>query len=89
MLTSKRSAGVALKVNDITVLCSALQVFRPRLVNDNFMKNLGTFLNHVKSIDSGSMQIQGATGRSKYRMLHIDQNTGSPGWIKVYSATNG
>ena len=39
------------------------QVFRPRMVNDMFMKNLGTFLNHVKSIDTGSMQIQGATGQ--------------------------
>ena len=76
-------------VNDITVICSVLQVFRPRLVNDNFMKNLGTFLNHVKSIDSGSMQIQGATGRSKYRLLHIDQNTVSSRWIKVYSVTSG
>lgn len=40
-----------------------LQIFRPKIVNESFLKNLSLFLNHVKSIDSGSMQIQSATGQ--------------------------
>ncbi len=48
---------------DTYTVCKQFQIFRPRLVNDKFLKNLGLLLNHLRAIDSGSMQIQGATGK--------------------------
>ncbi len=41
------------------------------------MKNLGTFLTHVKAIDSGSTHIQGATGQWEI-ITH---------WLRVHSYT--
>ena len=38
------------------------QVFRPRIVNDDCLVDIGRFVNHVKAIDSGTTQIQAATG---------------------------
>jgi serine/threonine-protein kinase ULK4 len=40
----------------------ASSVFRPRLVNEAFVQQLGVLMGHLKSIDAGAMQIQSATG---------------------------
>jgi len=39
-----------------------LKVLRPKLVDEKFMKNVGKFLSSVQLLDSGSTQIQSATG---------------------------
>uniref|UniRef100_A0A7N4Q0Z5 Unc-51 like kinase 4 n=1 Tax=Sarcophilus harrisii TaxID=9305 RepID=A0A7N4Q0Z5_SARHA len=38
------------------------QVFRPQVVNEEFLFSCGTLLNHIKSIDSGETNIDGAIG---------------------------
>lgn len=43
-------------------LIPLLQVFRPKLVNEKFVQDLGQLMSHLKSIDTGATQIQAATG---------------------------
>ncbi|KAK1332565.1 hypothetical protein QTO34_007248 [Cnephaeus nilssonii] len=38
------------------------QVFRPRVVTEEFLFSYGTILSHIKSIDSGETNIEGAIG---------------------------
>ena len=52
-------------------VCVLLKVLRPKLVDEKFMKNLGKFLCNVQSIDSGSTQIQSATGLYSSIILNI------------------
>lgn len=37
------------------------QVFRPKIVNEEFIKNLSSLLSHIKSIESGETNIEGAS----------------------------
>ena len=48
----------------------SVQIFRPKIVTESFLKNLSLFLTHAKAIDSGSMQIQSATGWYWPRIYH-------------------
>ncbi|XP_070570281.1 serine/threonine-protein kinase ULK4-like isoform X2 [Ptychodera flava] len=38
------------------------QIFRPRIVNEGFMSDIGALLTHIKSIDSGETSIEPAIG---------------------------
>nr|XP_031542643.1 serine/threonine-protein kinase ULK4 isoform X2 [Vicugna pacos] len=38
------------------------QVFRPQVVTEEFLFSYGTILNHIKSVDSGETNIEGAIG---------------------------
>ncbi|XP_048734641.2 serine/threonine-protein kinase ULK4-like isoform X2 [Ostrea edulis] len=38
------------------------QVFRPKIVNEEFIKNLSSLLSHIRSIESGETNIEGASG---------------------------
>ncbi|XP_016051574.1 PREDICTED: serine/threonine-protein kinase ULK4 [Miniopterus natalensis] len=38
------------------------QVFRPRVVTEDFLFSYGTILSHIKSVDSGETNIEGAIG---------------------------
>ncbi|XP_054848125.1 serine/threonine-protein kinase ULK4 [Eublepharis macularius] len=40
------------------------QVFRPQIVTDEFLCNYGTFLNFIRSIDSGETNLCGAIGQT-------------------------
>lgn len=39
------------------------QVFRPKIVNEEFIKNLSSVLSHIKSIELGETNIEGASGK--------------------------
>jgi len=47
------------------------QVFRPRIINDVFLIDIGRFVNHLKAIDSGTTQIQAATGDDCFFRLSL------------------
>ncbi|XP_006823231.1 serine/threonine-protein kinase ULK4-like [Saccoglossus kowalevskii] len=38
------------------------QIFRPRIINEGFMTDIGVLLSHLKSIDSGETSIESAIG---------------------------
>lgn len=39
------------------------QVFRPKIVNEELIKNLSSVLSHIKSIELGETNIEGASGK--------------------------
>nr|XP_034324271.1 serine/threonine-protein kinase ULK4 isoform X2 [Crassostrea gigas] len=41
------------------------QVFRPKIVNEEFIKNLSSVLSHIKSIELGETNIEGASDKLK------------------------
>ena len=51
------------------------QVFRPRVINAEFMATLGQLVAHVQSIDSGSTHVQAATGASNVGNIHLEEET--------------
>ncbi|XP_068092417.1 serine/threonine-protein kinase ULK4 isoform X2 [Hyperolius riggenbachi] len=40
------------------------QVFRPQIINEEFLHNLGTLLNQIKSVDAGETNLEGAVGQA-------------------------
>ncbi|XP_062926158.1 serine/threonine-protein kinase ULK4 isoform X2 [Mobula hypostoma] len=40
------------------------QVFRPRIINEEFLINCGALLSHIKSIDSGEINLESAVGHT-------------------------
>ncbi|XP_062580885.1 serine/threonine-protein kinase ULK4-like isoform X2 [Saccostrea cucullata] len=38
------------------------QIFRPKIVNEEFIKNLSSLLSHIRSIEAGETNIEGASG---------------------------
>lgn len=52
-------------------IISSLQVFRPKIVNEEFIKNLSSLLSHIRSIESGETNIEGASGKGVIRLPHL------------------
>ncbi|XP_059801709.1 serine/threonine-protein kinase ULK4 isoform X11 [Hypanus sabinus] len=40
------------------------QVFRPRIINEEFLINCGALLTHIKSVDSGEINLESAVGHT-------------------------
>ena len=49
--------------HNILIFLIFWQVFRPRIMCVEFIKNLATLLSHVKSIETGETNIEAANGR--------------------------
>ncbi|XP_007505118.1 serine/threonine-protein kinase ULK4 [Monodelphis domestica] len=69
------------------------QVFRPQVVNEEFLFSCGTLLNHIKSIDSGETNIDGAIGPTaseeliKITLLAFEAVTQHPVLLTYFRST--
>ncbi|XP_036615382.1 serine/threonine-protein kinase ULK4 [Trichosurus vulpecula] len=69
------------------------QVFRPQVVTEEFLFSCGTLLNHIKSIDSGETNIDGAIGPTaseeliKITLLAFEAVTQHPALLTHFRST--
>ncbi|XP_027728282.1 serine/threonine-protein kinase ULK4 isoform X2 [Vombatus ursinus] len=69
------------------------QVFRPQVVTEEFLFSCGTLLNHIKSIDSGETNIDGAIGPTaseeliKITLLAFEAVTQHPALLMHFRST--
>ncbi|XP_074051981.1 serine/threonine-protein kinase ULK4 isoform X1 [Macrotis lagotis] len=69
------------------------QVFRPQVVTEEFLFSCGTLLNHIKSIDSGETNIDGAIGPTaseeliKITLLAFEAVTQHPALLTNFRST--
>lgn len=62
--TQAKQLKVCLPMTPVVLHLVTSQIFRPQIVTEEFLVSFGTLLNHIKSIESGETNLEGAIGQA-------------------------